>query len=75
MITTALKIDLPQETQLQAARPAITKPSWLKRFLGIIVEATKSTLHPSLDIDAWRRIEYKNEFKHERRQYRVYWGH
>lgn len=74
MNNTTAKTNPTRETQLVIV-PAINRKSRFTRFASRIQGVLIGLATPRFDHDAWRRLEFKNEFTHEhhheRRQWRI----
>lgn len=72
MNNTAAKKNPITETHLYVV--SVTKwKSSIMRLASRIHGAFVGVLTPRFDHDAWRRLEFKNEFIHERRHDRLQW--
>lgn len=72
MNSIAAKTNPIRETQLVLV-PAINRKSRFKRFASHIQGVLVGLATPRFDHDAWRRLEFKNEFTHEHRHERYQW--
>jgi len=72
MNNAAVKINPNRENKLLTV-PAIDQNSRFKTFASRVHRVLVGFVKPKFDYEAWRRLEFKNEFTHERRHERPQW--
>jgi len=72
MNNTAIKVNPISENKL-ASVPAINQNSRLKKNASRIHRVLVGFVTPKFDYEAWRRLEFKNEFTHESRHEPPQW--
>lgn len=72
MNNTALKMDDEKEPTLSIVKPS-SETTWIKNMLGKMGSFFDRPIHASEDFETWRRLEFRNEFRHERDQRNPYW--
>lgn len=65
MNNTAIKVNPIVENKLESV-PAINQNSRFKKIASRIHRVLVGFVKPKFDYEAWRRLEFKNEFTHER---------
>lgn len=65
MNSTALKIENDKEPTLSVVKPSSQK-TWIKNVLGKMGSIFDRPNNGSESLETWRRLEFRNEFRHER---------
>lgn len=71
MNNTALKIEPALNNVSLIANP--TKQSWIRKVICRIQIIFNQTMRPPEDLEAWQRLEFRNNFRHEQDHRRHSW--
>lgn len=67
-----LKMDDEKEPTLSIVKPS-SETTWIKNMLGKMENLFDRPIYDSEDFETWRRLEFRNEFRHERDQRNPHW--
>lgn len=72
MNSTALKMEPVAKNELSVIA-TLPKKSWMRKALCKIEDVFGQTIRPSEDLETWRRLEFRNDFRHEQNHRRNSW--
>ena len=64
MNSTALKMEPVEKNELSVIATS-TKKSWMQKAFCKIEDVFGRTMCPSEDLETWRRLEFRNDFRNE----------
>ena len=72
MNSTVLKVEPVAKNELSVVATT-TKKSWMRKAVCKIEHVFGQTMRPSEDLEMWRRLEFRNDFRHEQDHRRYSW--
>ncbi len=72
MNSTVLKMEPDAKKELSVVATS-TKKTWLRKAFCKIESVFGQTMRPSEDLETWRRLEFRNDFRNEQNHRRNSW--